>query len=510
MPISALSESTIRLLGSPVVITSAVDLVKELVENAIDAKATAIEVLISTNTIDRIEVRDNGQGILPDDYESLCRRGHTSKLSSFEDLRTVGGKTLGFRGEALASANVLSKVIITTRTSECPTAAKLHILSDGGGVAKQERTSAPVGTTVCVTGLFSRVPVREQVAIKEAKKNLAKTRDVLHAYALAKPQIRLSLKVLQNPIHSWSYSPRSEAGVKEAALQVFGADLASQCLLRTIPAQFENPECQIDSSEEDITIEAFLPKPDANPLKISKGAFFSVDSRPVSTARGTMKKLFSIFKTHLAKSLKLGDGPKSLKDPFIRVDIRCFPGSYDPNIEPSKNEVLFTEEQKLLDLFERLCMKLYNTEKGSDACIENEPHPLLLQTQTPPLSSDGPEVIEARPELGLPLISRNQQYQAPRIRLPDEPVRSIRPLEESEPLSVQGLPWHNGPDVDAQNRHNNTPEVHAPERVSPMPQRSSQKRTTFRGDGRLGNPPNVSSAVSSAPMPHRAEVAGTQ
>src|SRR5690348_6177351 len=108
MPISALSEGTVRTLGSALVITSPLLLLKELLDNAIDSGATSVDVIVSPNTVDKIEVRDNGHGIDPGNFESLGRPGHTSKLRSFDELSKVGATTLGFRGAALASANTLA------------------------------------------------------------------------------------------------------------------------------------------------------------------------------------------------------------------------------------------------------------------------------------------------------------------------------------------------------------------------------------------------------------------
>ncbi|KAJ9157385.1 hypothetical protein NKR23_g712 [Pleurostoma richardsiae] len=175
MPISALPEATVRLLGSPLVITTPVSVVKELVENAIDARATSIEVLVSRNTVDKIQVRDNGDGIASCDYDCLGRRGRTSKLRSFEEIRLVGGTSFGFRGEALASANALGMITITTRTSTDPVATKLHLAPGVGGVTNQERTSAPVGTTVSVKDIFASLPVRKKIATKEAPKTISRS-----------------------------------------------------------------------------------------------------------------------------------------------------------------------------------------------------------------------------------------------------------------------------------------------------------------------------------------------
>lgn len=88
--ITALPETTVRLLGSAAAITTPVDVIKELLDNALDAEATSVDVLVSANLIGSIQVRDNGHGIQADDYDSLGRMGHTSKLTSFEELKTFG------------------------------------------------------------------------------------------------------------------------------------------------------------------------------------------------------------------------------------------------------------------------------------------------------------------------------------------------------------------------------------------------------------------------------------
>ncbi len=140
MTIAALPLSTLRQLDSIVNISSAVVAVKELLDNAIDSGATLVEVLVSANTVSKIEVRDNGYGIHPDDFDSLGKRGHTSKLRAFSELETLGGSSLGFRGMALASINAVAGVTITTRIAGEPAATSIK-LAVGGGVLEQRQTS---------------------------------------------------------------------------------------------------------------------------------------------------------------------------------------------------------------------------------------------------------------------------------------------------------------------------------------------------------------------------------
>lgn len=399
MVIAALSEDTVRLLGSPIVITTPVDLVKELLDNALDAKATSVEIIVAPNLVDRLEVRDNGHGICEEDFDCLGRPGHTSKIVSFDDIHNLGGTTLGFRGQALASANSLGTISVTTRTAKDPTAFLLQMRAGLGGVDNKQRVSAPIGTTVSVTGLYSNTPVRERITIKEAHKNIPRIKQLLQEYALARPGIRLSYKTLGGN-GRWSYSPRPQATTREAVIQMFGTEVMSQCMIRTICSGQVEGETEATHDNDQMSLQAVLPSADGDLSKVSKGAFFAVDSRPLTAANGTMNKLLKIFKSHMARALSGCGGHECPRGLFISVNIRCSPGAYDPNIEPSKDQVLFARETQLINMFDRLCIEVYRTQQNSDAFVTLEKRRLLhgIQTQTPPLSSDGPE-DGARPEL---------------------------------------------------------------------------------------------------------------
>jgi len=123
MPIAPLPETTVRAIGSSQVLTDAISAVKELIDNALDARASSIVVEISTNALDVIQVKDNGHGIAPEDRALVCQRYCTSKIRDFSDVSRIGGTSLGFRGEALASAVEMSgSVVVTTRVEGEPVA----------------------------------------------------------------------------------------------------------------------------------------------------------------------------------------------------------------------------------------------------------------------------------------------------------------------------------------------------------------------------------------------------
>ena len=161
-----------RVLRSAQVITKPAFLIKELIDNAIDAKASSIDILISPNTLDKIEVRDNGHGIEVDDLDALGKHGYTSKLRNIDELRTIGRSSLGFRGEALASAVEFGEVLITTRM-EGEAVATVIKLKQSGGIASRSLTSHPISATVLVLNFLSKVMVRKEVALKGSKRALS-------------------------------------------------------------------------------------------------------------------------------------------------------------------------------------------------------------------------------------------------------------------------------------------------------------------------------------------------
>lgn len=132
MPIEALPAGTVRVLGASQVLTDLPSIVKELIDNALDARASAIYIEISLNCLDTIQVRDNGHGIAPEDRALVCRRYCTSKIRDLDDMRMVGGTSLGFRGEALASAAELSaSMSVTTRVEGEEVGVHLRIGKNG-------------------------------------------------------------------------------------------------------------------------------------------------------------------------------------------------------------------------------------------------------------------------------------------------------------------------------------------------------------------------------------------
>ena len=346
MAIQRLAEKVYRTIGASQVLSDPSAVIKELIDNALDAHATSIAVEISANTLDIIQVRDNGHGNAPDDRAMVARPNCTSKLSDMSDLHSLGGTTLGFRGQALASAAEMSGTLtITTRVEGEQVAMALKV-DHLGEVTGQERASLPVGTTVSITDFIKGQPVRRQHTLKNSEKCLKAIKHTLQAYAFARPHVRLSLRLLKakNDKGNWMYAPKVGGNAENAAFKIVGAACASQCTWSIL-------------EEKGYALQVFVPRADADPNKISNhGAFISVDGRPVSAARGTLKQMVKIYRDTLKKSSTTFDG---VKDAFIYMSMQCPTASYDPNIEPAKDDVLFEDPDTVVDIARQLFATVY-------------------------------------------------------------------------------------------------------------------------------------------------------
>lgn len=346
MSIHALPQTAVRAIGSSQTLTDPASVVKELIDNAIDARATSVSIDISANTLDVIQVRDNGHGIAPDDRPLVARRYCTSKIKDEKDLAKIGGSFLGFRGEALSSAAEMSGgIIITTRVEGEDIATAMKINPDGE-VSTQERASHPIGTTVRMTDFLSKHPVRKQVALKGSVKIIGKIKQLLQQYAFARPTTRLSLRVLKakNDRDNWTYAPRAGADVDDTAMKVVGKPCASECSWHELES-------------EGFQIRAYVPQISANISHVSgAGQYLSVDGRPMATSRGVFRQIVKIFKDGLKQSQV---DLERVKDPFMYLGIVCPPGSYDPNVEPAKDDVLFEDSDVVLTMIRQLFAEAY-------------------------------------------------------------------------------------------------------------------------------------------------------
>ncbi|MES1906900.1 MAG: hypothetical protein MHM6MM_000126 [Cercozoa sp. M6MM] len=194
--VQRLDKSVADAINAQQVITEPVSVIKELVENALDAGAMSVEVSFSGNAFSHLRVVDNGSGVKKEDYEKVCRRGATSKLSSFNALASSTSLSLGFRGEALAAlCAVCQKVRLHTCTDESDVTkgVMLHYGSTGE-LQQQVAQSRQKGTSVMADGLFHNLRVRRIDAEKQRRKHISRMVALLQRYALLKTHVKFSLR----------------------------------------------------------------------------------------------------------------------------------------------------------------------------------------------------------------------------------------------------------------------------------------------------------------------------
>lgn len=211
--IRMLSDSMIGKIAAGEVVERPVSALKELVENSLDAGATAVTVEIREGGLSYLRVTDNGCGIDESDLRMAFERHATSKISDERDLYSI--HTLGFRGEALASIAAVSHIVMTTRTQQNETG--LRVTNEGGRIQKIEETACTTGTTILVTDLFFNTPVRKGF-MKKASAEAASIHELMTRFILSRPDI--SFRYLcdgKTALHS-----PGDGHLETAALSVYG------------------------------------------------------------------------------------------------------------------------------------------------------------------------------------------------------------------------------------------------------------------------------------------------
>ncbi|CAI5656713.1 unnamed protein product [Oreochromis niloticus] len=316
-----LPPDTVRLLSSSQVITSVVNVVKELIENSLDAGASSIDVKLENFGLDRVEVRDNGQGIKAVDTPVMAVRHFTSKICRHEDLEHL--ETYGFRGEALGSICAVAEVAVTTKTEEDEISTQ-YTLDLTGKIVSQKPSHLGQGTTVSVMKLFKNLPVRRQCfsSTKKCKEELKKVQDLLMAYAIIKPELRLML--VHNKVVLWQ---KAKVADNRSALL---ATLGPSAIANLIP-------CHHHQEQPEILLEGFFPKPGADYSSTSTSnpdkTFIFVNNRPVQH-----KEIMKLLRQHYAA--QYADDQARNRYPTLMLKISVPPSSVDVNLTPDKTQVL--------------------------------------------------------------------------------------------------------------------------------------------------------------------------
>ncbi|XP_066250470.1 mismatch repair endonuclease PMS2 [Euwallacea similis] len=335
--IRPINKDTVHRICSGQVVLSLAVAMKELVENAIDAGASSIDIQLREYGAEALEVSDNGSGVHSDSFQALTLKNYTSKIQDYEDLANIG--TLGFRGEALSSLCALADVQITTRHVSAELATRLKY-DYGGNIISQENAARQQGTTVTLKNLFSTLPVRKKEFEKNLKKEFTKMCNLLYAYCLLPSGVRYSCTNTTKGVTSTVVSTQGLKTVRENIISVFSIkQLAS--LVEVIAVTPDEQICQeygldlVPAQELSFEINCLISSAiHGNGRSSTDRQFFYINNRPCEPYK-VIKLVNKIYKEFNTKQY-----------PFIYLNIiaKCL---VDVNITPDKRQV-FIEQEKLL------------------------------------------------------------------------------------------------------------------------------------------------------------------
>jgi DNA mismatch repair protein MutL len=299
--------------------------VRELVDNAIDAGASAVRVEIAGGGRTLIRVTDDGCGVRREEMPRAFLRHATSKLRTAEDLWAV--RTLGFRGEALYSISAVSKLTFTSRTHDA--AGGYEMTVHGGEIVDASARGAPAGTSVTVRDLFYSLPAR-LAFLKSAPAEAANITALVQSYALAHPHVRFTLL---NEGRSTFASP-GDGDLRSAAFSVYGSDTGRALL----PVGIE-PEFDVEGSE--LGVWGYCSPPVHSRSNRSAMHFF-VNRRSIAS-----RMLLYAVQEAYHSLLMVG------RFPVCIVHVQLEPGLLDVNVHPAKSEVKFRDERAVFSAVQR-------------------------------------------------------------------------------------------------------------------------------------------------------------
>ena len=324
-----LDELTINKIAAGEVIERPSSVVKEMVENSIDAGATNISIEIKNGGISYIRITDNGKGIAQDDVQIAFERHATSKIRVADDLSTV--KSMGFRGEALASIAAISNVELISRTEDMDFGTRIAV--EAGKVLDVEEKGCQIGTTITVTNLFFNTPVRYKFLKKDFTEG-GYIEDIITRLALINPNI--AFKVISSGKTILQTSGNGE--LKDVIYSIYGKDIANS----TVDVEYEY---------EDIKVTGVVGKPEIARSNRSNQMFF-VNNRFVKD-KTLSASTDEAYRTIIPNG-KFG---------FVVLNIMLNPEQVDVNVHPAKLEVRFSEESKV---FKAILHSIKNSLLGED------------------------------------------------------------------------------------------------------------------------------------------------
>lgn len=437
--IKVLEQSTIDKIAAGEVIERPLSIVKELIENSVDAGSTRITVEIKEGGISMIRVTDNGCGIAADEVRTAYLSHATSKLNTADDLVGIG--TLGFRGEALSTIAAVTETEMITKTRDSMTGVKYVI--KGGKEEELVEIGAPDGTTIISKNIFFNTPARLKF-LKTSMTEGAYISDLVNHMALSHPEI--SFKLISNGKNV--ISTAGDGRLKETIYSLYGSDITKSLL-------------PVDYSYEDIRITGFIGKPFLSKGNRSFENYF-VNKRYIKS-NVIYKAIEEAYKTYVMQH----------RFPFTVLFLEVNPESCDVNIHPAKLEFRYDNEKAL---FHAVFHAVHDTLQEKELLPDAEADYGQRQTIYTPIKQNNTE---------------RSKYQAEQIRISDSRnLNTLEQLKNTETRSVSDIPEQN---INTESQKPNIPEQLKNTETQPVSNISEQNKNTDSQDSNSSGQINNSS-----------------
>ncbi|QSR85995.1 DNA mismatch repair endonuclease MutL [Candidatus Methylacidiphilum infernorum] len=343
--IHILSEEVVNQIAAGEVVERPASILKELLENAIDAGATQIDVETRSGGISWIKVKDDGCGMSKEDALLCLERHATSKLFSMDDFSRLS--TYGFRGEAIPAIASVTKLILATQERDCPTGVIIEV--HGGTIIRVEETAGLVGTSVSTSSLFYNLPPRLKF-LKSPRTELLHLQRQLIFAALSHPEIGFR----------YNHSPGGKGGWEKG-------EGIWQRIISVLGEEWEKELCWIEREDEGFRIYGVVSKPGVGrPSK--EDMFFFVNKRPVES-KSFYLGVLDAYRNSLMKGLY----------PLCVLFVEVHPGEIDVNVHPTKKEVRFKREYAFRDFVHKAILGELSTYKPfSSALMEEKGYDRML------------------------------------------------------------------------------------------------------------------------------------
>lgn len=388
--IQELSERLANQIAAGEVVERPASVVKELVENAIDAGSTQIDILVEEAGLKKIQVIDNGEGILTEDVENAFKRHATSKIHSRDDLFRI--RTLGFRGEALPSIASVSLLTIETANQEETQGTYLEL--KGGEVIEHRPAPLRQGTKITVDNLFFNTPARLKY-VKTLHTELANIGDIVNRLALSHPTIAFRLVHDGNKM----LATAGNGDLKQTIAGIYGLATAKKML-------------KIEANDLDFEVFGYVSLPEVT--RASRNYLSTI-------INGRFIKNFS-----LNKAIVAGYGSKLMvgRFPIAVLEIKMDPLLVDVNVHPTKQEVRLSKEQELTDLIAQAIQTALSQENLIPSAADN----LRFKKKVP----DQPKAEQI--EIDLSYAFEEQKPKTPQSLGYDQTTGAFYVSEEKSPV----------------------------------------------------------------------------